>query len=65
MIGVMRVMGTSFTRAYASTVVFSAPDPTAGHCPSMPPPETLGHSQASLAQSLVWLLIVLWGYPID
>ena len=58
MIGVMRVMGTSFKRAYASTVVFSAPDPTAGHCPSMPPPETLGHSQASLAQSLVGTLLL-------
>ena len=58
MIGVMRVMGTSFKRAYASTVVFSAPDPTAGHCPSTLPPETPGHSQASLAQSLVGTLLL-------
>ena len=34
-------------------VVFGARDPTAGHCQPTPPLETLGHSQASLAQSLV------------
>ena len=40
------------------TVVVSAPDTVAGHCQSTPPPETPGHSQASLAQSLVgWLLL--------
>ena len=38
---------------YASTVLFSAPDPTAGHCRPTPPPKTPGHSQASLAQSLL------------
>ena len=53
-VGVMMVMATSFKRAYAKTVVFSAPDPAAGHCQPMPPSETPGHSQASLAQSLVW-----------
>ena len=37
---------------YASTVLFSAPDPTAGHCRPTPPPTTPRHSQASLAQSL-------------
>ena len=43
---------------YANTVVFSAPDPTAGHCQPTPPPETPGHSQASLAQSLVGTLLL-------
>ena len=33
------------------TVVVSALDSTAGHCQPMPPPKTLGHTQASLAQS--------------
>ena len=36
-----------------STVVFSAPDPVVGHCQPTPPLETPGHSQASLALSLV------------
>ena len=34
------------------------PDPMAGHCQPMPPPETPGHSQASLAQSLMGSLIL-------
>ena len=34
------------------TVVVSAPDPAAGHCQPTPPPETPGHSQASLARLL-------------
>ena len=38
---------------YASTVLFSAPDPTAGHCRPTPPPKTSRHSQATLAQSLI------------
>ena len=40
------------------TVVFSALDPAAGHCWPMPLPETPGHSQASLAQSLVGKLFL-------
>ena len=40
------------------TVVISAPDPTAGHYGPMPPLETPGHSQASLAQSLVGSLLL-------
>ena len=40
----VRVMETSFKRTYAKTVVFRAPDPTAGHCRLMPLPETPGHS---------------------
>ena len=34
------------------SAVFSAPDPSAGHCRPTPPPETPGHSCASLGQSL-------------
>ena len=58
MIGIMKVMATSFKRICAYTVVFSAPDPAAGHCQRMPPSETPGHSQASLAQSLLWTLFL-------
>ena len=55
----MAVMVTSFKRACPRTVVFSAPDPTAGHCHRLKPPlETPGHSQASLAQSLVGSLLL-------
>ena len=61
MIGVMRVMGTSFKRAYASTVAFSAPNPEAGHHQPVPLPETPGHSWASLGQSLVGLLLLSSG----
>ena len=57
--GVMAVMVTYFKRACPRTVVFSAPDPTAGHCHRLKPPlETPGHSQASLAQSLVGSLLL-------
>ena len=52
------VMVTSFKRAYASTIVFSAPNPTEGHCRPMPPLETPRHSQASLAQFLVGSLLL-------
>ena len=50
MVGIMKVMATSFKRICAYTVVFSAPDPAAGHCRPTTPPEAPGHSQASLAQ---------------
>ena len=47
-----------FKRSYASTislrtVAFMAPDAAAGVHRPTPPPETPGHLQASLAQSLV------------
>ena len=51
MVGVMRVMATSFRRTCAGTVVFSA-DCAAGRCRPTPPPQTPGHSQASLDQFL-------------
>ena len=52
------VMTTFFKRAYVSTVVFSAPDRSAGHCQPTPLPETLGHSQPSLAQSCMGSLLL-------
>ena len=54
---VMVVMVTSFRRTYARTLVFGAPFPMAGLCRPVPP-ETPGHSQASLAQSFVGLLLL-------
>ena len=54
----MKIMATSFERSHACTPVLSAPDPTAGHRWPMPPPETPGHSQASLGQSLVRSLLL-------
>ena len=59
---VMKIMATSFKRAYASTVVVSAPDPMSGHCQPTPLPETPGHSQASLAQSFVGSLLLSPGF---
>ena len=58
MVGVMAVMVTSFKRACPRTVVFSAPDPMAGHCRATPLLETPGRSQASLAQSPVGSLLL-------
>ena len=49
---------TSFKRSHACTAALSAPDPAAGHHQPMPPPETPGHSQASLGQSLVGSLLL-------
>ena len=53
MVGVMTIMATSFKGTYALTVVFSAPDPTTGHCQPTPLLEAPGHSQPSLSQFLV------------
>ena len=52
------VMVTFFKRTYAQTLIFSAPDPMAGQCRPMPPPEPPGHSQGCLAQSLVGSLLL-------
>ena len=46
-------MVTSFERI----VVFSAPDPMAGHCRPRPPWETPKHSQVCLTQSLMGSLL--------
>ena len=52
MVEVMKIMVTSFKRSHTRTAAPSAPNPAAGHhCPT-PPPETPGHSWASLGQSL-------------
>ena len=50
--------GTSFNRSHACTAALSAPDPAAGHRQPTPPLKTPGHSQASLAQSLVGSLLL-------
>ena len=55
MVGVMTVITS---KGLVCTVVFSAHDPVAGHCWPISPPETPGHSQASLAQSLVGSLLL-------
>ena len=60
---VMKTMATSFKRSHEGAAALSAPDPVAGHCQRMPPPETPVYSQASLGQSLVGsllLYLLLW-----
>ena len=57
MVEVMKIMVTSFKRSHAHTATLSGPDPAAGHCQARHPLETPGHSQASLGQSLVGLLL--------
>ena len=52
MVEVMKITATSFKRSCAHTAAFSVPDPAAGHHQLMLPPETPGHLQASLGQSL-------------
>ena len=51
-------MATSFKSSCACTAALSAPDPAAGHCWPMPPPESPGHIQVSLGQSLVGSLLL-------
>ena len=58
MVEVMKIMATSFKRSHASTATLSVPNPAAGHRQPMPLPETPGHSQASLSQSLVGSLLL-------
>ena len=56
---IMRMMATSFKRSPADTALLSAPpSPAAGHRRPTPLPETPGHSQASLGQSLVGSLLL-------
>ena len=49
----MKIMATSFKMSHACTATLSAPSPAAGHRQPTHPPETPGHSRASLGQSLV------------
>ena len=57
MVEVMKIVVTSFKRSHAHTAKLSAFDPASGHFWSTPPLDTPGHSQASLAQSLVGPLL--------
>ena len=54
-------MATSFKKSHARTDTLSAPDPEAGHSQPTPPPETPGHSLASLGQSFVGSLLLSAG----
>ena len=58
MVEVMKKMATSFKRSHVCTATLSAPNPAAGRSQPTPPPVTLGHSQASLSQSLVGSLLL-------
>ena len=62
MVEVMKMMKTSFRRSHAHTAILSASSPAAGHHQPTPLPETPGHSQASLGQSLVGLLLLSPGF---
>ena len=54
-------MVTSFKSSHACTATFSAPSAAAGHHWPTPPPETPGHFQANLGQSLVGSLLLFPG----
>ena len=58
MVEVMKIIVTSFERSHACTAALSASNPAAGHCRPTPLPGTLGHSWASLDQSLVGSLLL-------
>ena len=61
MVEVMKIMATSFKSSHVCTATLSAPDPAAGHCRPTPLWETSGLSCASLAPSLVGLLLLFPG----
>ena len=61
MVEVMKIMVASFKRSHACTAALSAPNPAAGHHQPTPLPETPGHSQASLGQSLLGSLLLSSG----
>ena len=58
MVEVMKIKVTSFKRSHAHTATFSVPNPAAIHRQLTPPPETPGHSWASLGQLLVGSLLL-------
>ena len=62
MVEVMKIMVTAFKMSHAGTATLSAPNPAAGHHRPTPLPETPGHSQASLGQSLVGSLLLSPGF---
>ena len=57
MVELMKTMATSFKRSH-DALLHSAPDPAAGPRRPTPPPETPGHSRASLGQSPVGSLLL-------
>ena len=61
LVEVMKIMVTSFQRSHACTAALRALDPAAGHHWPTLLPETSGHSQASLGQSLVGSLLLSRG----
>ena len=58
MVEVMKIMATSFKTSHVCTAALTAPNPASGHHQPTPPPETPGHSWASLGQSLVGSLLL-------
>ena len=58
MVEVIKITVASFKRSPACAAALSAPNPVACHWQLTPPLKTLGHSQASLGQSLVRLLLL-------
>ena len=58
MVEIMKIMATSFKRSCVHTAAFSAPKLAPGHRRPTSPPETPGHSRASLGQSLVGSLLL-------
>ena len=61
MVEVRKITATSFKRSHACTAALSAVDLVPGHRQPTPPPETPGHSRASLGQSLVGPLLLSSG----
>ena len=60
MVEVMKIMVTSFKRSHAYTVTLSTSNPAEGHHQHTLLLDTLGHSQASLGQSLIFSQINLY-----
>ena len=58
MVEVMKIKVTSFKMSHACTAAHSVPNPVAGHCRPMSPPETPGHSWPSLGQFVVGSLLL-------
>ena len=58
MVEVMKIMATSFKSSHECTATLSVSNPAAGHRRPTPPPETPGHLQPSLGQSLVGSLLL-------
>ena len=57
----MNIIGTSFKRTWASNVLFRACHPTWSYSQPMLLPDFPRHSQTSLAQSLLWTLLLTPG----